>query len=271
MLGTRYEEYAGYYNNLPFRLTPDIEITSSSYSHEANWHDNLELQLCTAGEGSVMLDEKSIPFCKNEIILINSNVIHHTNTTGIIRYACLIIDTQFCQSIGIDPITLQFQTKYTSISLFNNFKALIDTYKNTTDVCRIAKLTEIIIEMLIELRENYTLSETVCTIKKQSFDAVKCTIKFIRTNYEKKISLDEIAKNAFMDKYMLSREFKKLTGQTVVQYINSYRCKKATECIVSGCSVSEAARICGFTNMSFFTKTFERYMGKKPSKYKTNR
>lgn len=268
MLGTRHEEYANYFNSLPFRLTTDIEITSSSYSHEANWHDNLELQLCTAGHGSVMLDEKTIPFCNDDIILINSNVIHHTNTTDTIRYACLIIDTQFCQSIGIDPITLQFCTKLTSKSFLNCFKALIDTYENTTDVCRIAKLNEILLKMLIELRERYTLSENVHTIKKRSFDAVKCTIKFIRTNYERKLSLDEISKNALMDKYTLSHEFKKLTGQTIVGYINSYRCKKAAELIASGASVSESARICGFTNMSFFTKTFKRSMGKMPSKYK---
>ena len=55
-----------------------------------------------------------------------------------------------------------------------------------------------------------------------------------------------------MDKYTLSREFKKLTGMTIVQYINSYRCKKAAEYIASGTSVSEAANMCCFTNMSFF-------------------
>ena len=271
MLGTRHEEYYSYFNNLPFRLAPDIEITASSYSYDANWHDNLELQLCIDGQGSVMLDEKIIPFSKNDIILINSNVIHHTRTTGNIIYSCLIVDTQFCKSIGIDPISLQFCSKPTSDSLLINFKSLIDTYKNTADVCRIAKRTEILIKMLIELRENYTLLENVCTVKNRSFDAVKCTIKFIRTNYERKISLDEVAKNAFMDKYTLSREFKKVTGQTIVQYINSYRCKKAAEYIISGCSVSESARICGFTNMSFFTKTFKLCMGKMPSKYKTSR
>lgn len=268
MLGTRHEEYYSYFNNLPFRLTQDIEITASSYSHEANWHDNLELQLCTDGQGSVMLDEKIIPFAKNDIILINSNVIHHTSTTGIIRYSCLIVDTQFCQSIGIDPIALQFCSKLTSNSFLNSFKALIDTYENTADICRIARLNEILIKMLIELREHYTFSENAYTAKKRSFDAVKCTIKFIRTNYERKISLDEAAKNAFMDKYTLSREFKKLTGMTIVQYINSYRCKKAAEYITSGISVSESARMCGFTNMSFFTKTFKLYMHKMPSEYK---
>ena len=147
LLGTRHEEYSRYFNDLPFRLSPDIEITSSVYSHEANWHDNLELQLCTGGQGSVMLDEKIIPFQKNDIILINSNVIHHISTTDIIRYTCIIIDTQFCKSVGIDPIALQFCAKPASASLFNSFKALIDTYENTADVCRIAKLNEILLKM----------------------------------------------------------------------------------------------------------------------------
>ena len=268
MLGTRHEEYYSYCNNLPFRLTSDIEVTVSSYSHEANWHDNLELQLCTDGQGYVMLDEKIIPFEKNDIILVNSNVIHHTSTTGIIRYSCLIVDTQFCKSIGIDPILLQFCSKPTSGSLLVNFKALIDTYEDSKNICRIARLNEILIKILIELREHYTLSENANTTKKRSFDAVKCTIKFIRTNYARKISLDEVAKNALMDKYTLSREFKKLTGMTIVQYINSYRCKKAAEYIASGTSVSEAANMCCFTNMSFFTKTFKCYMHKMPSEYK---
>ena len=138
----------------------------------------------------------------------------------------------------------------------------------TEDIFRTARLNEILIKMLIELREHYTLSKNEYNATKRSFDAVKCTIKFIRTNYERKISLDETAKNAFMDKYTLSREFKKLTGMTIVQYINSYRCKKAAEYITSGTSVSESARMCGFTNMSFFTKTFKLYMHKKPSEYK---
>ena len=122
--------------------------------------------------------------------------------------------------------------------------------------------------MLIEFREKHTLSENKYAIKAHSFEAVKETIKFIRTNYERKMSLDEISQNAFVDKYSLSREFKKVTNQTIVQYINSYRCKKASEYISDGVSVADAAQMCGFTNMSFFTKTFKLYMGCLPSKYK---
>lgn len=271
MLGTRYEEYTAFSNNLPFRLSTDIEITSSVYSHEANWHDNLEIQLCTEGQGVVMLDEKVIPFQKNDIIVVNSNVIHHTNTADRLKYACLIIDTQFCRQIDIDPISLQFSSKIESRTFLNFFKTLIDLYGNNAKVCRTATLNKIMIEMLIELREKYTLAENTHTIRRRSFESVKSAIKFIRTNYERKLSLDEISENVLTDKYTLSREFKKITGQTIVQYINGFRCRKAAEYISDGHSVSDAAYICGFTNMSFFTKTFKSHMGTLPSMYKISR
>ena len=268
MLETRYEEYLRFTNDLPFKLTEGIKITPTTYSHEANWHDNLEIQLCTDGKGIVRLDEKIIAFQKNDVVLVNSNVIHHTNASDMIRYTCLIIDTRFCRQVDIDPLTLKFSPKIKSKTFLKHFKALCDIYENYEDICRIAKLNEILLKMLIELREKHTLSENKYAIKAHSFEAVKETIKFIRTNYERKMSLDEISQNAFMDKYSLSREFKKVTNQTIVQYINSYRCKKASEYISDGVSVADAAQMCGFTNMSFFTKTFKLYMGCLPSKYK---
>ena len=97
---------------------------------------------------------------------------------------------------------------------------------------------------------------------------VKMTIKYIRDNYSNKLLLEQIATNVYTDKYSLTREFKKVTNQTIVNYINSLRCKKASEMIKDGERVSEAARKNGFTNMSYFTKTFKQYMGVLPSEYK---
>lgn len=122
---------------------------------------------------------------------------------------------------------------------------------------------------MIELAENHC-TEIKDTAKPKSFESIKKTIDYIRNNYSKKISLDELAKNAAIDKYVLSREFKKFTGQTIVEYINSFRCQKASDYIISGYNISEAAQMCGFDNLSFFTKTFKRHMGILPSKIKEN-
>ena len=63
----------------------------------------------------------------------------------------------------------------------------------------------------------------------------------------------------------MSRDFKKYTGNTVFEYINISRCKTAATLIASGMSVSAAANECGFENLSYFSRTYKKYMGKLPS------
>ena len=269
MLGTRYEEYTNFDDNLPFKLLIGKTITPTTYSHEANWHENLEIQICTEGKGIVQLDEKRYSVTKDDIIVVNSNVIHHINSSSMVKYNCLIIDSAFCRQAAISHTNLYFNPYIRSCSLERLFKTLEYTYINNNDVSRIARMEIIILEMLIELQENHIIAENTNETKKHSFETVKNTISFIRDNYSKKLSLDEISRAVFMDKYNLSREFKSITNQTIVQYINNYRCMKAADYISDGKSVSDAAKMCGFSNMSFFTKTFKQYMGKLPSKHKS--
>ncbi len=270
MLGTRHEEYSSLSERLPFKIVIDRRVTPTTYSPEANWHDNLELQLCTDGEGYVMLGEKNVRFFKNDIISVNSNIIHHTNSENSITYSCVIFDMDFCKKVDIDPLKLNFAEKIKSDALLSLFRELCNIYSEKENPLRLALLNDIALRMLIELRREHTVSENKTPNERKSFSAVKETIKFIRANYERKLSLDEIAKNVFMDKYTLSREFKKITNQTIVEYINGYRCKKASELISEGLSVSEAALKCGFSNMSFFTRTFREYIGCLPSKFNKN-
>ena len=90
----------------------------------------------------------------------------------------------------------------------------------------------------------------------------------IRHHYAEKITLDTLARNTFTDKYRLSHNFKTLTGITIIEYVNKHRCDVSKNHIRNGLSISEAATLCGFDNMSFFTKTFYKHTGKHPSDYK---
>ena len=265
----RYEEYPRFVDDLPFKLYPEISVTSEIYSHEANWHENPEIQLCIKGEGFVLLDDDRVSFEKGDVVAVNPNVLHRTGTKSSLKYACLIIDSAFLRQMGIDPLSVGFSKMIKDPAISRSFCRLIEEYKNT-GVCRIAKLNELLLHILIELREKYSSSESSFPAKR-SFEPVKDAIIYIRANFAKKLTLDEISKNVLMNKYSLSREFKRMTGSTVVQYINSYRCARAAEHISDGTSVSDAARLCGFCNMSFFTKTFKAYTGKSPSEYKIKR
>ena len=74
MIGIRHEKYEAVINRFPFHLGIDIKRDKYNYSSAQNWHENLEIQLCTEGCGSVLLNGEKYDIDKDSIIFVNSNV-----------------------------------------------------------------------------------------------------------------------------------------------------------------------------------------------------
>ena len=269
MISARYETYQGFPQNLPFILNSDIQRSLSFRSAQPNWHDNVELQLCTQGEGTVLINGLRYPFGEGDIVAVNSNTIHYTSTESQLTYSCLIISTDFCRQMGIDYERLSFSPRIQDPELANLFRHLIQIYHDESTTMRIAQLNKLLLELLIALGKDHILPAS-STVSGKASEAVKNTLTYVRMHYASRITLDAIAKEVIFDKFALCREFRKITGQTIFGYLNLYRCLMATQQIENGASVSEAATSCGFENLSFFTKTFKHYMGKLPSACKPN-
>ena len=71
MVATRHDDYR--YNNLPFVLNTDLKRTYFNRSAESNWHEDLEIQLCTQGNGTVLLDGEKYDFQEDDIIVVKAN------------------------------------------------------------------------------------------------------------------------------------------------------------------------------------------------------
>ena len=267
MISTRFEEYRRINDELPFVLHARLKRTAESLSRESNWHGELEIQLCLDGEGTVLLDGCAINIKKDDIITVNSNMIHYTSTKSYLEYLCLIISTEFCRQNGIDASGLLYDSLISSKRLLKYFKELTDIYASDSPL-RTAKLNHTVLKILIDLTENYSQIKVTDSSTSKAFENVKATIRYIREHYAEKFTLDDISKSVYSDKFELCRNFKKLSNHTIMQYTNAYRCQRAAELIADGQSVNDAAWLCGFHNTSFFTKTFKRYMGRLPSEYK---
>lgn len=267
MENVRYEEYTHFNEDLPFYFQPRLIRTKEICSTSPNWHDNIELQLCTNGEGEVWLDGEKYVFQKGDVVIVNSSIIHYTRTDTELEYSCLIIDMSFFEKMGFD--TQRIFTPYVSnaLCLQNLFNELETNYRQE-DVLRRPLLNLTLLKILIEINRNYAAN--LISEKKTSkhFSEIKKSLIFLRNNYTQKITLDEIAQNVLIDKFTLSKDFKKLTGQTIITYLNGYRCQKAAQLISNGYPVSNAALQCGFDNISYFIKTFKNVFGKLPSSFK---
>ena len=107
-------------------------------------------------------------------------------------------------------------------------------------------------------------------ISLQDSTKVDLIFKHINNNFERHISLEEIAGKASMTVPAFCRYFKKATGKTFTKLVNEYRVVHATKLLSeSPSSITDICYECGFNNFSHFNKSFKEFTGKSASKYRS--
>jgi YesN/AraC family two-component response regulator len=93
--------------------------------------------------------------------------------------------------------------------------------------------------------------------------------RYIWENYTRKISLSEAAKASGLSAPYFSSVFKKEMGENFSNYLNRLRVERAMAMLTgTGKSLNEIARLCGFEDQSWFSKTFKKLTGASPGKYR---
>ncbi|WKY43902.1 AraC family transcriptional regulator [Eubacteriaceae bacterium ES2] len=85
---------------------------------------------------------------------------------------------------------------------------------------------------------------------------------------EHRISIEEMAKRAFISKYHFIRCFKAEVGLTPHQFQLQNRIRKGQRLIIDADTIAEVALATGFCDQSHFIKQFEKHFGLTPSIYK---
>ena len=100
-------------------------------------------------------------------------------------------------------------------------------------------------------------------------DAVSKAIQYLRANWDKKLTLDDIAENTYLSKAYLCTVFKREMGMSILEYLNRFRVEKAKELLaVTNIPLAEIAEQCCFFDQSYFSKVFRRYTGFTPRSWR---
>ena len=91
-------------------------------------------------------------------------------------------------------------------------------------------------------------------------------ITYIQGHLAEEINADILAKQCYISKYYLMRQFKEATGYSIHQYINEKRIQAARSMILSGMPASKACYECGFRDYSTFARRFKMIVGRAPSR-----
>jgi AraC-like DNA-binding protein len=94
-------------------------------------------------------------------------------------------------------------------------------------------------------------------------------ISYTFSNYQKPITLAQIADIANMNISSFCRYFKQHTRRSYVDFLNEYRIQKACGLLSDpNCSIAQVAFEVGYTNLSNFNRQFRRLMKGTPSQYR---
>lgn len=138
-----------------------------------------------------------------------------------------------------------------------NLETLIEKCDNFDDLNEVLKLS---IDNIIKNNRKFNTE----TISKH----VQKAIDYIHANYQKKITLEDVASHIFLSPVHTSRIFKKETGKNLIDYINEVKIKKAKKLLDNGeYKIYEVAQIVGFDNAHYFSTLFKKYTNKTATEY----
>lgn len=92
--------------------------------------------------------------------------------------------------------------------------------------------------------------------------------EYVENYYDEDITLAEIADTLYVNKNYLSQLFKRVTGESFVNYLNNFRISKAKKLLrEKKYMVYEVSEMVGYQNPTYFSQVFKAVTGCSPSEY----
>lgn len=243
---------------------------------QAHRHDCLELLLCLRDGGSFFLQDTVYPLQRGALILLQENTLHRSIGTAASyeRYVMhLPRETLFAASGE--------QTDFRAIFQENHYMQLepeqFDRVRSLMEQCSAAPealgddvlRTCALLSLLVFVARQLPAARSAPAFHHGLSPSVDRAIGWINSHLEEDLSLDALAARCYVTKYHLCRLFKEETGFTVGEYILQQRLQQACALLRSGETVQKAGEAAGFRNYNHFIRTFSRWMGLSPGRYRS--
>lgn len=111
--------------------------------------------------------------------------------------------------------------------------------------------------------------DTSSIMRESKSRRISVICKYIEENYNKNISLGDIASQIGMSESAASHFFRKRTNRSFVSYLSDVRIGHATKMLIeTSHSIAEICYMCGYTNLSNFNRMFKKAKDQTPSEYR---
>ena len=250
-----------------------IAVNKKSKHIEPHLHNALEIVCVTSGTLELGVGQELYHMEKGDIGFVFPNVIHH--------YQVL--------TPGVNTVTYLIASPFTIAKFADIMQSMAPEYPIITAEKVESEVYRVINAILETEQSDITVAQAYLQIvfarcigklnlvEKShvgSKDLIYQTVSYISANFKKKLSLEEMAKDLGVSKYVLSRLFSKIFHRNFNQYLNDARLSYACTRLVNTSenpsdSITNICLDSGFESQRTFNRVFKERYKISPSDYRS--
>ena len=245
-----------------------------------HFHEDIEIMTIKEGQVAYFVNGKELLLRAGDTIVVNSNQIHYNMTVNgeVAKYViCILHPSILVNSITVEmqavrPITENPDLPYLRFRYINEHT---ESIRNLVlgmpdlrhDPFAITKQFYQIWDIIRKHAE--TLGATEDVVSDPRIQSFKSMMHFISNNYQKQVTLADIAASGNVSKSLCNTLFHQYVGESPINYLMHLRCRKVAELLRSvKIPMTEIAAKTGFGGVSYMSETFRKFFEKSPRDYR---
>ncbi len=266
------------------------EVSSDTRTEEriaCHWHEEIEILVVTKGSAVLILNNDRYELKEGYVAFILPNHLHLVTVLlgDTFDFYAVVFHPDLLSSFIQDVIQQQYFDSVLQENIL--FPTVLSAQEAKefgiadvlSDIYALFAKKEPCFELLIKARLYvvwslyYLHGTSSASVSERTSDyriaLVKSIIDYLHTHYESQITLDILAAYFHLSRGHLCRLFKKMTRMSPIEYLNFYRISTSTRLLrETDHEISDIALEIGFNNISYFNRTFKRYMHVTPGEYR---
>lgn len=249
-----------------------------------HWHNEIELVYVKQGVVSANCKSGRVEAHPGELVFINTNEPHdYAILEAPIELYCCTVSLALLQGRYLSSYDSQFISPSSSMTIFENhivgddrigqcFLTMWEEGHRQEKGYEYAIKSNLygIMSLMVRHHIQSTMSNKQFLYKNRNLNSINRVIEYIVANYQKDISLNELADLLNVNRFYFCRFFKEVTGSTPIEYINHFRTHQAIFMMREHpeFTITQIATHVGYNDSNYFARVFKTVTGESPSVYK---
>lgn len=252
-----------------------------------HWHDEWEMVYISKGQLEFTAGAKKYTIREGEGIIINGGVLHSgagyndrpSHLRSLVFHPRLVggsVDSIYWQKY-VDPLVRNRNFREIYLDGSEEWHGqVLKLLKEAWKYCAADEegyeiyVREKLSRLVLLLKEHVSTKQTRISEKSlRNTMRVKQMLQYINEHYWEDFTVKDIAEYAGVSESECLRCFRNMVGMPPVKYVRQYRLQIASELLATtDLKITEIAEKCGFSDSSYFTKSFREWRGIAPGEYR---